>query len=104
MADDVAARMRAAFAAERAAPTPPGSVSELIGDAAEPLEPGWYAYSGGRQTIVFYRHSDAEVEAGHPRWHALASDGTASKCEWGYIEQCLSVWDLVPLVPSRVTE
>ena len=57
-----------------------------------PPEPGWYAYSGGAQSIIFHlRHPN--------QWSAHFDNGTAGDCEWGYIEQALSVWDLVKIGP-----
>ena len=61
---------------------------------APPTEPGWYAYSGGAQTMIFHLREPGQ-------WSAHVDNGSATDCEWGYIEQALSVWDLVPLVPVR---
>lgn len=63
-----------------------------------PTEPGWYAYDGGRQTMVFHLTPDGSRADGL-QWYAHFDNGTADRCEWGYIEQALSVWNLVPLVP-----
>jgi len=56
----------------------------------EPTTPGWYAYSGGAQTMVFYRDTQG-------KWSVHASNGEVSECDWGYIDQALSVWTLVPI-------
>jgi hypothetical protein len=61
--------------------------------AKAPSEPGWYAYSDGRQSMIFHLRDTGQ-------WSAHFANGTASDCAWGYIEQALSVWDLVPLVPA----
>jgi hypothetical protein len=58
----------------------------------EPMLPGWYAYSGGAQLMVFHLRQPQQ-------WTAHFEDGTAHDCEWGYIEQALSVWNLVRLTP-----
>lgn len=63
----------------------------------EPTEPGWYAYLGGRQHMVFHLREPGQ-------WSAHFADGTAEDCVWGYIDQALGVWDLVRLVPERLTE
>lgn len=54
----------------------------------EPTEPGFYAYTGGRQTMVFLLDH-------HGQWHVTFDNGDGNHCEWGYIEQCLSVYELV---------
>lgn len=61
--------------------------------AREPVEPGWYAYSGGAQSLVFHLRQDGQ-------WSAHASNGSATDCTWGYVEQALGVWALVRLVPE----
>ena len=57
--------------------------------AEEPTEDGWYAYDGGRQTMIF------RLTRG--QWYVTTDSGQCDPCEWGYIEQALSVWNLVPL-------
>jgi len=54
----------------------------------EPDVPGWYGYSGGAQTLMFLLDLQGQ-------WWVFASNGDTAKCEWGYIEQALGVWDLV---------
>lgn len=61
---------------------------------APPTEPGWYAYSGGGQVMTFQLD-----ELG--RWTVHFDNGDSGKCEWGYIEQALGVWDLVPIPAPR---
>lgn len=69
----------------------------------EPTEPGWYAYSGGNQVMIFHLRrvpvfSGPLARPGDLQWSAHFDDGTSADCAWGYIEQALGVWDLVPLV------
>lgn len=59
-----------------------------------PTEPGFYRYSGGRQTLIFLLVHHSMLGA---RWYVISDNGTMSSCVWGYIEQCLGVWDLVPI-------
>jgi len=61
-------------------------------ETPEPIAPGWYAYSGGRQSLVFHLRETGQ-------WSVHFSDGTASDCVWPYIEQALGVWDLVRITP-----
>lgn len=60
----------------------------------EPIEVGWYAYSGGAQSMIFHLR-----ETG--RWSAHFDNGSCANCTWGYIEQGLGTWDLVRLVPEQ---
>lgn len=66
----------------------------LMGDVLQqpektkPTDPGFYKYSGGRQSLIFLL-----TESG--QWYAICDNGTMDKCVWGYIEQALSTWDLV---------
>lgn len=71
------------------------------GEAVEaPTEPGWYAYSGGGQVMIFHLRMRPNFFAEPtPQWSAHLDNGDAADCVWGYIEQALGVWDLVPLVP-----
>lgn len=64
-----------------------------------PTEPSWYAYDGGRQTMVFHLSRDDRRPDGL-QWRAFFDNGTTGDCEWGYIEQALSVYNLVPLLPA----
>ena len=66
-----------------------------ISSKPEPVEPGWYAYSGGAQTMIFHLRTEPTRQ-----WSVHVDNGSTSECEWGYIEQALSVWDLVPLKPT----
>lgn len=59
----------------------------------EPTTPGWYAYSGGAQIMIFHLR-------GNEQWSVHLDNGTAEDCVWEYIDQALSVWDLAPLVPD----
>jgi len=78
----------------------------------EPAEPGWYSYSGGTQVMIFHLR-DVSAEYAGPlashgntrQWSVHLDNGTASDCAWGYIEQALSVWDLVKITadPSPIT-
>ncbi len=68
-------------------------------EVAPPTEPGWYAYDGGNQLMVFHLARDGSREDGL-QWRAFFDNGTADRCEWSYIEQCLSVYNLVPLIPA----
>jgi hypothetical protein len=61
----------------------------------EPIETGWYAYSGGAQYMIFHLRETGQ-------WSAHFANGTAGDCAWGYIEQALGVWDLVRIDPSGV--
>lgn len=56
----------------------------------EPDELGWYAYSGGAQVMIFHLRRGGQ-------WSVHLDNGTSADCAWGYIEQALGVWDLVPL-------
>lgn len=62
---------------------------------SEPTTPGWYAYSGGAQLMVFHLRQPQQ-------WTAHFENGTAHDCEWGYIEQALSVYGLVRLTPPAL--
>lgn len=64
---------------------------------SEPTENGWYAYSGGAQTMIFHLRDGLEGK----QWSAHFDNGDSGDCVWGYIEQALGVWDLVPLVPDE---
>lgn len=68
----------------------------------EPTEPGWYAYSGGRQTMIFHLRDaldtiDESDITYKKQWSVHLDNGTAANCEWGYIEQALGVWDLIKI-------
>lgn len=55
----------------------------------EPNEPGWYAYTGGAQSMIFHLRGR--------QWSAHLDNGSAADCEWGYIHQALGVWNLVKI-------
>lgn len=55
-----------------------------------PTEPGFYVYDGGAQTLVFTLDHSGQ-------WWAVSIDLGMVRCDWGYIEQALGVWDLVRL-------
>lgn len=59
----------------------------------EPTEPGFYRYSGGRQTLIFLLKSCGWTN----QWYVIADFAEIKPCSWSYIEQALSVWDLVKI-------
>lgn len=59
-----------------------------------PTEPGFYRYSGGRQHLMFLLTEDGQ-------WFTIFDNGTSAKCNWGYIEQALGVFDLLPVVSEK---
>lgn len=69
------------------APVPP--------EVEPPTKPGFYRYSGGRQNMLFLLSSDGQ-------WCTYFDNGDYKVCDWGYIEQALSVWDLIPLENDSV--
>jgi hypothetical protein len=67
---------------------------EPIGlEDVEPIEVGWYAYSGGAQSMIYHLRETGQ-------WSVHLGNGSASDCAWGYIEQALGVWDLVKIGPE----
>lgn len=69
--------------------------------AVEPTEPGWYAYSGGAQVMIFHlRETDYTPNPARRQWSAHFDNGTSGDCAWGYIEQALDAYG--PLVPLRL--
>lgn len=36
------------------------------------------------------------------KWFVILDNGTFEECQWSYIEQALSVWDLIPLTQDSV--
>ena len=54
----------------------------------EPTAPGFYHYSGGRQTMLFLLREPGD-------WLVIFNNGEMKRCAWGYIEQALGVWTLV---------
>lgn len=78
--------------------TPPrveGADDVLRAAVEEPIDVGWYAYSGGAQTMVFHLRETGQ-------WSVHLNNGSASDCPWGYIEQALGVWDLVLITPPAL--
>ena len=63
----------------------------------EPITPGWYAYSGGAQTMLFHLRETGQ-------WSAHFDNGSSGDCDWGYIEQALSVFGLVRVQPNAVED
>lgn len=63
----------------------------------EPTEPGWYAYSGGAQTMIF-------LLTLRGKWYVAFDNGMMDPCTWDYIAQALSVWKLVRFQPGRLAE
>jgi len=59
---------------------------------SEPIEVGWYAYSGIAEGMIFHLRQSGQ-------WSVHLDNGIAADCAWGYIEQALGVWNLVPLWP-----
>ncbi len=57
-----------------------------------PTEPGFYHYDGGNQNMIFLLHDK--------QWWTIFDNTTFDKCEWGYIEQALGVYNLRKLKPS----
>lgn len=59
-----------------------------------PTEPGFYVYSGGRQSMLFLLK---DVYGEGLRWAVYNDSGDYAPCEWPYIEQALGVHDLLRL-------
>lgn len=64
----------------------------------EPTEPGWYTYDAGTQGMIFLLYRSPLTN--ELRWFAVSDNGSMTPCVWGYIEQALSVFNLVRLVPE----
>lgn len=64
--------------------------TETSTEIPAPTEPGFYQYSGGGQKMMFLLDEDGQ-------WWVWVDSAGVDKCEWGYIEQCLGVWDLVKI-------
>lgn len=60
---------------------------------APPTEPGFYHYDGGAQSMIFLLDSTGT-------WWTCFDNGDMQPCDWGYIEQALSVYNLRKLKPS----
>lgn len=63
-----------------------GEDSAKTEEIPAPTEPGFYKYSGGRQTLLFLLASD--------QWYVWFDNTEMAPCDWAYIEQALGVWDL----------
>lgn len=60
-------------------------------EVVPPPERGFYKYSGGNQSMIFLLGPDDE-------WFVYFDNAEGPlKCDWGYIEQALSVWELVKI-------
>lgn len=57
---------------------------------APPTEWGFYQYDGGNQVMVFLLDTSNQ-------WHVIFASGNSEKCEWEYIEQALTTYNLVPI-------
>lgn len=82
---DAAAYIKGKLEEERLAEDEPSSVT-----IPSPTEPGFYRYSGGNQNMIF-------LLSPHGQWYTIFDNGAFDGCEWGYIEQCLGVYDLVKI-------
>lgn len=69
-----------------------GRIEEERSDSKEePTKPGFYKYDGGSQDIMF------RLSPGGQWWVWFIDNTEPEKCHWGYIEQALCVYNLVPL-------
>ncbi len=68
--------------------------AELTTTIKPPTEPGFYKYSGGNQNMIFLLEPRQKYQT-HGQWTVFFSNGQHEMCEWGYIEQALSVYKLV---------
>lgn len=59
-----------------------------------PTEPGFYRYSGGGQVMIFLLRKNLDDDL---TWYTIFDNGEMGECVWGYIEQCLSVYDLIKI-------
>ena len=60
----------------------------------KPTEPGFYQYTGGRQTLLFLlktRKSSDYLGLPENQWYVISDSGEISRCDWSYIEQALGV-------------
>lgn len=55
-----------------------------------PTKRGFYKYSSGNQVMIFLLDYSGQ-------WWTIFDNAHMSQCEWGYIEQCLGVYDLIPV-------
>lgn len=60
-----------------------------------PKEPGFYRYDGGNQNMIFLLNAEGQ-------WHAIFDNVSLNECEWGFIEQALSVFNLVKIRPQQL--
>lgn len=75
-------------------------MAEQLKAQVEPTEPGWYAYDGGAQSMIFLLRSAEQSVGNRRQWFVILDNGGMDECEWGYIEQATGVYPLVPLVPQ----
>jgi len=59
-----------------------------------PTEPGFYQFSGGQQRIMFL----ITASGNGSQWYGIFDNGIMDICDWGFIEQALSVWKLKKVV------
>lgn len=73
------------------------STSEVKIEA--PTEPGFYHFDGGAQRMVFLLTSPGNGS----QWYTMFDNGVADVCGWEYIEQALSVYNLVKIESKETT-
>lgn len=66
---------------------------------APPTEPGFYHFDGGAQRMIFLLTAPGNGS----QWYTMFDNGVADVCDWGYIEQALSVYNLVKLESKEQT-
>lgn len=59
-----------------------------------PTAPGFYHYSGGAQSMIFLLTPPGNGS----QWYAMFNNGVNEVCDWGFIEQALSSWELRKVV------
>lgn len=62
--------------------------------AEEPTDAGFYRYDGGAQLLQFMLHTNGQ-------WY-IWQENVLVKCDWGYIEQALSVYNLVKMTVEEL--
>lgn len=65
-----------------------------------PTAPGWYAYREGnsaRENMIFH----LRIVNGEHQWSVHFDNGDSGDCNWGYIEQGLGVFNLIPLLLKK---
>jgi hypothetical protein len=58
-----------------------------------PTEPGFYHFDGGAQRMVFLLTAPGNGS----QWYTMFDNGVTDVCGWDYIQQALSVYNLVKL-------